>query len=156
MKKSHKRFSASEPIFFSKVFLRFGQLKGKLGWTKKATLSNWVLWMPLNTGHIWRTQPIWAGVVHFPPLCCSFHRYLSQEESTDDAPGQVGRMRGARHNTSKGVSALNGLLLLTSNPGFRFLGSSRYGSLLLANSSFSFTSFGSRLPMRYSSSRAYT
>ena len=56
--------------------------------------------------HIWRTQPIWAGAMHFPPLCCSFHRYLSQEESTDDAPGQVGRRRGAPHNTSKGVCRL--------------------------------------------------
>ena len=66
MKKSHKRFSASEPIFFSKVFLQFGQLEGKLGWTKKATLSNWVLWMPLNTSIFGARSP--SGLVR-----CIFH-----------------------------------------------------------------------------------
>ena len=67
MKKSHKRFSASEPIFFSKVFLQFGQLKGKLGWTKKATLSNWVLWMPLNTSIFGARSPsglVWSIFHH--------------------------------------------------------------------------------------------
>ena len=71
MKKSHKRFSASEPIFFSKVFLQFGQLKGKLGWTKIATLSNWVLWMPLNASIFGARSP--SGLVWCIFRHCAAH-----------------------------------------------------------------------------------
>ena len=75
MKKSHKGFSASKPIFFSKVFLQFGQLKGKLG-----QKSNFVELGSLDASqhkHIWRTQPIWAGAMHFPPYCAAHFTGIS-------------------------------------------------------------------------------